>query len=45
MARPSSLNIAKKDIFMLFSKASQKIYSETEIAGVLREHRHTWRLG
>jgi predicted transcriptional regulator of viral defense system len=44
MARPSSLNIAKRDIFMLFSKASQKIYSETEITGVLREHRHTWRL-
>jgi hypothetical protein len=44
MARPTSLNIAKKDILTLFSEASQKIYSETEIARVLREKRHTWKL-
>ena len=44
MARPSSLTLAKKDILSLFSEASQKVYSETELARVLLERRHTWKL-
>jgi predicted transcriptional regulator of viral defense system len=44
MARPSSLHLAKKDILTRFSEASQKVYSETEIARVLSEKRHTWKL-
>jgi len=44
MARPSSLNAAKKDILSRFSEAPQKVYSETEIARVLLENRHTWKL-
>ena len=44
MARPSSLNRATKNILSRFSEASQKVYSETEIARVLREKRNTWEL-
>jgi len=44
MARPTSLNRAKKDILSQFSETSQKVYSETEIARVLREYRNAWEL-
>jgi len=44
MARPTSLNRAKKEILSRFSEASQKVYSETEIARVLREKRNAWEL-
>jgi hypothetical protein len=44
MARPSRLSVAKKDILTRFSEASQKVYSETEIARVLLANRHTWKL-
>jgi predicted transcriptional regulator of viral defense system len=44
MARPTNLNRAKKDILSRFSEASQKVYSETEIARVLRENRNIWEL-
>jgi hypothetical protein len=44
MARPSSLNLAKKEILTWFSEASNKVYSEAEIARVLRDQRHDWKL-
>jgi hypothetical protein len=44
MANPSSLILAKKDILAAFSQASQKIYSKTQLASVLRQNRHSWDL-
>ncbi|WP_316168912.1 MULTISPECIES: hypothetical protein [unclassified Bradyrhizobium] len=44
MARPSSLQKAKQAILNRFSETLQKIYSETEIADLLRENRQAWKL-
>lgn len=44
MPRPSQLTLAKDDILSLFSEATQKIYSQVQLADVLRQHRRSWRL-
>lgn len=44
MPRISRLSIAKKDIFALFDKASQKVYSHPELGRILDQHRGFWRL-
>ncbi len=44
MARPTRLTIAKKDIFAVFDQATQKVYSQQQLAGLLSEHRSYWRL-
>jgi hypothetical protein len=44
MARPTSLNRARRQILACFSASPQRIYSEIEVAGVLREKRHAWKL-
>jgi predicted transcriptional regulator of viral defense system len=44
MARPTRLTIAKKDIFDLFERSSQRVYSESQLAGILTEQRNFWRL-
>jgi len=44
MARPSSLSLARKDIFAWFSEAPQRVYTETEIARVLLQNRSGWKL-
>jgi predicted transcriptional regulator of viral defense system len=44
MARPSRLTIAKKDIFAIFEQSSQKVYSQTQLAQILSQHRTNWRL-
>jgi predicted transcriptional regulator of viral defense system len=44
MAKPSSLIIAKKEILAVFSQATQKIYSKTQLASVLLQNRHSWHL-
>lgn len=44
MPRPSRLLLAKSSILSAFSKAPQKIYSQTQLASVLSQHRHSWNL-
>ncbi|MCK1270111.1 hypothetical protein IVB44_21200 [Bradyrhizobium sp. 49] len=44
MARPSSLSLARKDIFTWFSEAPHRVYTETEIARVLLQNRSGWKL-
>jgi predicted transcriptional regulator of viral defense system len=44
MARPTRLTIAKKDIFALFDRSPQKVYSQAQLAGILSEQRAYWRL-
>lgn len=44
MAKPSRLILAKDDILSLFSEASQKVYSQAQLASILRENRHSWHL-
>jgi predicted transcriptional regulator of viral defense system len=44
MPRPTRLTIAKKDIFDLFDQSSQKVYSPTQLAKILDDHRGYWRL-
>jgi predicted transcriptional regulator of viral defense system len=44
MPRPTRLTIAKKDIFALFDQASQKVYSQAQLARILAEQRAGWRL-
>jgi len=44
MARPSRLTVAKKDITALFDGSSEKVYSQSRLAGILGEQRSFWRL-
>lgn len=44
MARPTRLTIAKKDILALFDQSPQKMYSQTQLAGILVQQRAYWRL-
>lgn len=44
MARPSRLSLAKNDILPLFSGAPGKIYSQKQLADILRDHRDSWGL-
>ena len=44
MAKPSRLTLAKDDILSLFSEASQKVYSQAQLATILRENRNSWHL-
>ncbi len=44
MARPTRLTIAKKDILAVLDKASQRVFSQTQLAAVLDENRTFWRL-
>jgi hypothetical protein len=44
MPKPSRLTLAKDEILSLFSNASQTVYSEAELAGLLLEKRESWHL-
>jgi hypothetical protein len=45
MARqPSRLTIAKNDIFNLFDRSIQHVYSKAQLAGILAQNARTWRL-
>ena len=44
MARPSRLTVSKKDIFSLFDGSPKKVYSQSELAGILSQNRTFWRL-
>lgn len=44
MPRASQLTLAKRDILSHFEASRQKVYSDSELAGVLLEHRPTWNL-
>lgn len=44
MARPSSITLARNEILAEFSKASQKIYSQAQLANVLLHNRSSWHL-
>lgn len=41
---PTRLQIAAPDIINLFNSAPTKVFSGKEIAAILSEHRHEWRL-
>jgi hypothetical protein len=43
MAKPSRLILAKDDILSTF-QTSQKVYSQAQLANVLRNNRHIWHL-
>jgi predicted transcriptional regulator of viral defense system len=42
MAKPSSLTLAKRQIFAHFNQASVKVYSETQLADILARHQRDW---
>jgi len=44
MPRPSRLSLAEKEIAELLSGASQKIYSDAQLAKLLDENRTNWKL-
>lgn len=44
MARPSRLTIAKKDILSALADRNQKVFSASQLGGLLRENREFWRL-
>lgn len=44
MPQPSRLTVAKNDIFSYFEANSQKVFTETDLARILREQRGFWRL-
>jgi hypothetical protein len=44
MAQPSRLTIAKHDIFSYFEANPQKVFTEADLAQILREQRGFWRL-
>jgi hypothetical protein len=44
MAKPGRLLLAKDAILSRFSRSPQKIYFPAQLASILREYRHAWRL-
>jgi predicted transcriptional regulator of viral defense system len=44
MAKTSRLKLARHHILSHFSEVSQKVYSQAQLANVLRENRHSWRV-
>jgi predicted transcriptional regulator of viral defense system len=44
MAKPNRLVLAKNDILSTFSQASQKVYSQSQLATLLLQNRRAWRL-
>lgn len=44
MARPSRFVIAKTDIFEHFDNSSKRVYSASELSGILAKNRDFWRL-
>lgn len=42
MPKPSSLTLAKRQIFAHFNQASVKVYSEAQLADILARHQRAW---